>query len=91
MSNPQPSDLAFEITTVLDDNLHVPLTEVLQFERALVENPADAVTRQVYRDWLLEHGCERRAGQLVAQIEHEPEVYRGQVRPQTPPYDWAGL
>jgi uncharacterized protein (TIGR02996 family) len=87
----RPSDVAAEIATVLDDNLNVPLAELLPFELALADNPADADTRQVYRDWLLEHGCERRAEQLVAELSEEPPVHEGPVRPADPPYDWAGL
>jgi uncharacterized protein (TIGR02996 family) len=85
------SEVAHEIATVLDDNLNVPVAEVLRFEIALADNPADSATRQVYHDWLLDHGCSRRAEQLTGELDDMPPVYEGEVRPQNPPYDWAGL
>jgi hypothetical protein len=45
-----------QIATALDDNLHVPVPLLVQFELALVADPADRTTRLIYRDWLLKHG-----------------------------------
>jgi uncharacterized protein (TIGR02996 family) len=83
----RPSQVAEQIAKVLDDNVHVPLEQLLQFERALGENPADRTLRLAYRDWLLEHGCIGRAEQLE---EHEPAVYDGPLQPAVDT-DWARL
>jgi uncharacterized protein (TIGR02996 family) len=86
-----PSDVARQLAVALDDNLHAPVSGLLQFELALANNPADRVTRQVYHDWLLEHGCTRRAEQLARELHDQgPPEYTGPVRPEGG-YDWAGL
>jgi uncharacterized protein (TIGR02996 family) len=91
MANTGAARVAHEIATVIDDNASVSVGEVLRFETALADNPADVQTRQVYRDWLLENGCETRAAQLADGLSAEAEVYTGEVRPQDPPHAWADL
>jgi uncharacterized protein (TIGR02996 family) len=86
-----PSDVARQLAAALDDNFHAPVPVLLQFELALANNPADRATRQVYHDWLLEHGCTRRAAELARQLaDAGPPEYTGPVRPPAGT-DWAGL
>jgi uncharacterized protein (TIGR02996 family) len=88
----KPSRFAAQLAVILDDNVNAPLSAALAFEQALLENPADAVTRSAYRDWLLEHDCPARAAQLAAGVlDQTPSVYRGDVRPEQAEYqlDWA--
>jgi uncharacterized protein (TIGR02996 family) len=86
-----PSDVAAQVAAALDDNVNVPVGPLLQFEQALHDNPSDAGTRQVYRDWLLEHGCDRRARQLERGLQPgEPDDYTGPLRP-TGRTDWSRL
>jgi uncharacterized protein (TIGR02996 family) len=87
----KPSDVAEQLATALDDNVNVPLPMLLQFELDLAEHPFDQTTRRCYYDWLLEHGCLKRAEQLAGELEeHDPPEYTGPVRPDEV-YDWAGL
>jgi uncharacterized protein (TIGR02996 family) len=87
----RPSDFAVQLAAALDDNLHAPVAQLLEFEKALRDDPTDRATRQVYRDWLLEHGCEKRAAQVEEDLAgHEVHEYEGEVRPDGS-YDWAGL
>jgi uncharacterized protein (TIGR02996 family) len=86
-----PSEVARQLATALDDNLNAPVPTLLQFELALANNPADRATRMAYHDWLLEHGCPRRAEQLARQLQGQgPPEYTGPVRP-AEVSDWAGL
>jgi uncharacterized protein (TIGR02996 family) len=88
----KPSRFAAQLATLLDDNVNVSVPAALAFEQALVENPADPATRNVYRDWLLENGCPTRAEQLARGVlDQPPGEYRGQVRPEEAGYqlDWA--
>ncbi len=92
-----PSRFRDQLTTVLDDNVNVPVATVLAFEQALRADPGDAATRQAYHDWLLEHGCPTRAEQLAAGLtDQTPGEYKGAVRPGVRPEDspfvadWAG-
>jgi uncharacterized protein (TIGR02996 family) len=91
----RPSEVAYQIAAVLDDNVHVPVPVLLQFELALANNLADVTTRRVYRDWLLEHGCARRVEQLDRELEvRNSQEYTGPVRPEAvadrSALDWAG-
>jgi uncharacterized protein (TIGR02996 family) len=87
----KPSQVARHVGTVLDDSVHVPIARVVEFELALRERPTDHATRQVYHDWLLEQGCEKRAGELAQDLRgaavHE---YTGPVRPARMA-DWSGV
>jgi uncharacterized protein (TIGR02996 family) len=88
----RPSRFAIQLAALLDDNVIAPLPAALAFEQALLENPADAVTRAAYRDWLLEHDCPTRAAQLAAGVlDQTPGDYQGDVRPEQVEYqlDWA--
>jgi uncharacterized protein (TIGR02996 family) len=87
-----PSRFIAQLAVVLDDNVNAPVAAALAFERALLDDPADAATRGAYRDWLLEHDCPTRAAQLDAGVlDQPPGEYRGEVRPERAPYrlDWA--
>jgi uncharacterized protein (TIGR02996 family) len=86
------SRVAAQLGAVLDDNVHVPVVRVLEFERALADNPTDLDTRRVYRDWLLEHGCGRRAAQVERDLADRgvPPPYTGTARPERV-NNWAGL
>jgi uncharacterized protein (TIGR02996 family) len=88
-STSRPSEIAAQIATVLDDNLHVSVPRLMEFEQALVDNPTDHATRRVYRDWLLDHGCQKRAEQLERELEDkQPLEYTYSVRPERIS-DWA--
>jgi uncharacterized protein (TIGR02996 family) len=82
---PRPSDVAFQVASVLDDNPNVPVPRLLAFELALYENPTDQDTRRVYLDWLAEHGCTRRAQEVERELREAPvgerPAYAGPVRP----------
>jgi uncharacterized protein (TIGR02996 family) len=86
--------VAAHIAAVLDDNANVPVPRLLAFELALHDKPTDHDTRRVYLDWLLEHGCAKRAQEIEHQLQ-APEVppdYQGPVRPDPEEIRyWSGL
>jgi len=72
--------LCQQLQGFLTDPPDLPLSDIVGWERQLVQNPNDATIREVYADWLAERGCSERECEVrtsAERIRRHPTTIEG--------------